>query len=139
MIAIVDTNVLVAGLLTRDVTAPTAVILDGMIRARFEFAVSEALATEYRSVLLYPRIAERHRLTERELDGLLVDLLDNALVREGNDKTYNVPDPEDLFLFQLLATLPEGVLVTGDKALLERGPQWAKTVSPKAFLNRIVE
>lgn len=136
MIAVVDTNVVVAGLLTRDVTSPTALILDEMLRGHLRFAVSEKLIAEYRKVLLYPRIAVRHRLNERELDGLLVDLLSNALVREGDDVAYEVPDPDDVFLFQLLATLSEGVLVTGDKALLKRGPKWAEVLAPDAFVKR---
>ena len=40
---IVDTNVVVAGLLTGDATSPVARILDGMLAATFPFVVSEAL------------------------------------------------------------------------------------------------
>ena len=48
---IVDTNVVVAGLLTASEASPddvdSACILDGMLAAAFPFVVSEALLAEY--------------------------------------------------------------------------------------------
>ena len=41
---IVDTNVVVAGLLTAQEASPVARILDGMLAAAFPFVVSEALS-----------------------------------------------------------------------------------------------
>ena len=51
---IVDTNVVVAGLLTKHEASPDARILDGMLGAAFPFVVSEALLAEYRTVLVRP-------------------------------------------------------------------------------------
>ena len=62
---IVDTNVVVAGLLTRTAGSPVARILDGMVLARFAFALSEPLLAEYRAVLLRPHIRARHHRTAR--------------------------------------------------------------------------
>ena len=42
-VAIVDTNVVIAGLLTAHATSPVGRILDGMLNAAFPFVVSEAL------------------------------------------------------------------------------------------------
>ena len=53
---IVDTNVVVAGLLTGNATSPVARILDGMLGAAFPFVVSEALLAEYRAVLVRPAL-----------------------------------------------------------------------------------
>ncbi|WP_309640015.1 PIN domain-containing protein, partial [Methylibium sp.] len=57
---IVDTNVVVAGLLTKDETSPVARILDGMLAAAFPFVVSEALLAEYRTVLVRPTLRKLH-------------------------------------------------------------------------------
>lgn len=46
---IVETNVVVAGLLTGNAASPVARILDGMLSAAFPFVVSEALLAEYGS------------------------------------------------------------------------------------------
>lgn len=54
---IVDTNVVVAGLITADVGAPAAHILDGMLSGKLAFVVSAALLAEYRDVLNRPSCA----------------------------------------------------------------------------------
>ena len=63
-----DTNVVVAGLLTADSSSATARVLDAMLGGTFPFVISEELLAEYRSVLLRPRIVERHGLPESEID-----------------------------------------------------------------------
>ena len=63
---IVDTNVVVAGLLTRDNASPVARILDGMLVAAFPFVMSEALLAEYRTVLVRPALRRLHGLTDNE-------------------------------------------------------------------------
>ena len=62
---IVDTNVVVAGLLTGNATSPVARILDGMLGAAFPFVVSEALLAEYRAVLVRPALRKLHGLKTR--------------------------------------------------------------------------
>ena len=51
---IVNTNLVVAGLLTKQDASPVARILDGMLGAAFPFVLSEALLAEYRTVLVRP-------------------------------------------------------------------------------------
>ena len=59
-VAIVDTNVVVAGLMTSREDSPVARVLDGMLAARFPFALSEALLAEYRVVLSRPKLRGLH-------------------------------------------------------------------------------
>ena len=66
-VVVVDTNVVVAGLLTGDDSAPTARVLNGMVAASFLFLLSSALLAEYREVLLRPKIQSRHGLSEDEM------------------------------------------------------------------------
>jgi uncharacterized protein len=47
---VIDTNVVVVGLLTSHPDSPVARILDGMLAAAFAFVLSEALLAEYRVV-----------------------------------------------------------------------------------------
>ncbi|MEX0450131.1 PIN domain-containing protein [Spiribacter sp. 221] len=49
---IVDTNVLVAGLITADRQSPTGRAVDAMLNGRLLFLLSPALLAEYRTVLL---------------------------------------------------------------------------------------
>lgn len=128
--AIVDTNVVVAGLLTRDAQSPVARILDGMLAARFSYALSEPLLAEYRAVLLRPHIKSRHRLTADDVDLLLTDLVQNAIVATPDRSTLIAPDPNDRFLWDLLAERPDGVLVTGDLQLVRAEDAPGKVMIP---------
>jgi putative PIN family toxin of toxin-antitoxin system len=79
---VVDTNVLVAALLTAQADSPTARTLDAMLDGSLMFVLSPALLAEYRAVLLRPRLAQRHGLTEAEVDELLATITANAIWRE---------------------------------------------------------
>ncbi len=67
-VVIVDTNVVVAGLLTGHEASPVARILDGMLAVAFPFVVSEALLAEYRTVLVRPKLRKLHGLTVAEVE-----------------------------------------------------------------------
>lgn len=49
---IIDTNVLIAGLLTRRLESPTVRILDAMLDGSLKFLLSSNLFDEYRAVIL---------------------------------------------------------------------------------------
>lgn len=131
--AVVDTNVVVAGLLTADSRAPTARILEGMRQGAFPFLVSTPLLAEYRQVLLRPRIRELHGLKEREIDLLLTEIARHAMVREP-PPTSGAPDPKDNHLWALVLSAPASVLVTGDIALLRRPAPGSQAFSPRQFV-----
>ena len=136
---IVDTNVVVAGLLAADDASPVARILDGMLAAAFPFVVSEALLAEYRAVLLRPRIRKLHGLTVDEVEALLVDIAQHAIVLVPRavpvaPAAQPAPDPGDQGLWDLLAARADLLLATGDKALLaDRGMQ-PRVVTPLSFV-----
>lgn len=115
---VVDTNVIVAALLTRRPDSPVARVLDGMLDAAFAFVLSEALLAEYRAVLLRPRIVRAHGLTEDAIDTLLTELAQHAIVLTPPAAAVPAPDAGDQLLWDLLACRPDLVLVTGDAALL---------------------
>ena len=71
---------MVSGFLTADGGSPVARVLDGMLAAAFPFALSEALLAEYRTVLRRPSLRQAHGLSLDELEGILVDLAQRAIV-----------------------------------------------------------
>jgi predicted nucleic acid-binding protein len=138
VIAVIDTNVVVAGLLTGRVDSPTAQVLDGMLTRRFTFLLSLPLVAEYRSVLLRPAIAGRHGLGAEEIDRLLTDIVANGkLLEPGTLAREDPPDAADRHLWELLAERSEAVLVTGDRLLIESPPSWTRVVSPADFVRQI--
>jgi len=130
---IVDTNVVVAGLLTANDASPTARILDGMLCAAFPFVVSEALLAEYRTVLLRPGLRKLHGLTVAEVDVILTDIAQHAIVLQPVSAAP-APDAGDQLVWELLATRADLLLVTADKLLRrDAGLQW-RVISLQAFV-----
>ncbi len=129
---VVDTNVIVAGLLTTRNDSPVARILDGMLAAAFPFAVSEALLAEYRDVLARPALRKAHALSKNEIETLVASLAEHAIVLVPVPAAP-APDPGDQHLWDLLVSRADLRLVTGDKRLLEHNPNSHRVISPRAF------
>ncbi len=132
---VVDTNVVVAGLLTGNDASPVARILDGMLTAAFPFVVSEALLAEYRTVLLRPGLLELHGLTVAEVETLLTDIAQHAIVLVPVAAPA-APDPGDQLLWDLLAARAGLLLVTGDKLLQRDTRLQARVIAPRSFIER---
>ncbi len=130
---IVDTNVVVAGLLTTHEASPVARILDGMLAAAFSFVVSEALLAEYRTVLVRPSLRKLHGLAVAEVDAILIDLAQHAIVLTPA-AAPPAPDPGDQLLWELLAAKTTLLLVTGDKLLLKDIGMRGRVISPREFV-----
>ena len=135
--AIIDTNVVVAGLITAEPQSPTSRILDGMIRGDFPFIVSVALLAEYRQVLARDRIRVRHGLSMDEIDGILTAIAANAIVREPVASEEVAPDPGDQHLWDLLASFSGAVLVTGDRRLIVEAADETSIVPPSGFVEQV--
>ncbi len=133
---IVDTNVVVAGLITRNDTSPVARILDGMLGAAFPFVLSEALLAEYRAVLVRPVLRKLHGLTVAEVEAILTDLAQHAIVLRpvSTPPAPLAPEPGDQLLWELLATKADLALVTGDKLLLKDAGMRGRVISPQSFM-----
>ena len=135
-IYIVDTNVVVSGVIGTDVNSPPACVVDAMLEGAFAYAVSPDLLDEYAAVLSRPRIVRLHLLDSAELDTLLADLVANAIWREplGSDRA---PDPDDDHLWALLGSFAHACLITGDAALVASPPESASVISPRSFVERL--
>ena len=134
---VVDTNVVVAGLVTGSGCSPVALVLDAMLSGTLVFLLSSALLDEYRSVLSRPKLVKLHGLTETQIDQLLVELTANAIWREPKSGTP-APDRGDDHLWALLSAYPGSILVTGDQLLLENPPIRNSVISPATWLSDFV-
>ncbi len=136
--AVIDTNVVVAALLTADVDSPTARILDGKCRGEFPFLLSTALLAVYREVLLRKKIRALHGLSKQEVDSLLTALAANAIVREPPHRD-GAPDKNDAHVWSLAESGKNCVLVTGDKLLLEHRPAKSHVMTPREFIHPLAK
>ena len=125
---IVDTNVIVAGLITHNPAAPTARLLDAVVSGQVRPLLSAALLDEYRAVLLRPKIRKLHGLGEAQIDELLARIVHHAMWREPAASGSSAPDKGDNHLWDMLYAEPAATLVTGDLRLLDTPPFEARVV-----------
>ena len=131
---IVDTNVVVAGLLTAQAASPVARILDGMLTAAFPIVVSPALLAKYHAVLVRPALRKLHGLSVKQIETILTDLAQHAIVLEPVAGPP-APDAGDQLLWDLLAARAELRLVTGDKLLLQGFGMRGRVLTPAEFFS----
>ena len=153
--AVIDTNVVVSGLLSGAADSPTGRIVDAMLAGTVLFVLSEALLAEYREVLLRPAIMERHGLTEAQVDTVLEGLVLNAGFREPasierltsqvgptgasavGEKAQHTPLGDE-HLIALLESVPGAVLVTGDRGLAQAMASTCAVATPAEFAATLV-
>ncbi|HEY3169901.1 MAG TPA: putative toxin-antitoxin system toxin component, PIN family [Thermoanaerobaculia bacterium] len=131
--AVIDTNVVVSGLLASLAASPTARILDGMLAGRFRFLLSVELLAEYRTVLVRPKIRRRNGLSPAEVDVLLTEITANGVVPDIESPAGVAPRRGDDHLWRILEASPSALLVTGDRRLAERPRGKARIMTPRAF------
>jgi putative PIN family toxin of toxin-antitoxin system len=135
--AVIDTNVVVSGLLTALSESPTARILDGMLAGQFRFLLSVDLLAEYRAVLLRSRIRSRHGLSGLQVDTLLTEIAASGVVLEVGSPATERERRGDRHLWRLLAQEPSAVLVTGDKRLFSKATKKSRVLTPRDFADRL--
>ena len=133
-VCVVDTNVVVSGLIGADASSPPARILDAMLAGRLIYLMSEPLLQEYSSVIRRHSLARLHGLKNKEIDVLLTDLVANAMWR-APVPTDDAPDAGDQHLWALLAAYPQSQLITGDQVLLRQPPAGISVISPRRFVD----
>lgn len=130
MRCVLDTNVLVAALLSR--RGAPADLLRMWLEGAFEVVVSPLLLAELRRVLAYTKI--RSRVSEAEAEAFLALLGEGATVVEdrSRDPSIRTEDPHDDFVVAL-AEASRAVIVSGDQHLLSMAGR-LPVQSPAEFL-----
>ncbi len=131
-IAIIDANVVVSGVVSSKEDSSVVLILEGMRSGSFRFLLSTPLFEEYREVLLRPKLRRLHGLEEGQIDEVLKELGTFATWLEPGP-AVSAPDPNDQHLWDLLASSPAAVLVTGDKLLIENPLEGRQVLLPWDF------
>lgn len=134
MRVVLDTNVLVSRFLSP--SGPPAQVFDLWEKQTFQLVVSDPILQEYRRVLLYKDIAERHGLSDEEVGELIEAMKYLALV--VNPKitiTAIARDPSDNKFLECALAGEAEFIVSGDPHLLDLGRyEGIEIVSPAAFL-----
>lgn len=120
MRAVIDTNVLVSGLLSA--RSHPAKVVDGWLFGRYEPVVSPELVNEYRDVVLRDKFARLGSRAERlrVLEGLL-DVSEVVYVEPVERICAVQAGPRDDMVLACAITGAAEFIVTGDSHLLELG------------------
>jgi putative PIN family toxin of toxin-antitoxin system len=132
--AVLDTNVIVSGVIGRHGRAPPAAIVDAWRLGRFEVTASRHIVAELARALESSRLVS---YTTREVRSAIVSLLaEHAVIVEEMANVSGVAThPEDDRVLATAVSARADYLVTGDRQLLALGSlQGVRIVSPTDFL-----
>ena len=110
---VIDTNVLVSALITRNENSPTVQILRFLVNGNIVPVYSEDIVKEYNEVLRRAKF----KLSESLIINLLKDIMDNgSKITELAKVTETMPDPKDIVFYAvtLSAQDKDAFLVTGN-------------------------
>ena len=110
---VIDTNVLVSALITRNENCPTVQILRFLSNGNIVPVYSDEIVKEYNEVLR----RDKFKLPEIIIINLLKDIMDNGLkVTELTEVNEVMPDPKDVVFYAvtLSAQDKDAFLVTGN-------------------------
>lgn len=132
--AVLDTNVLVSGLVSEE-GAPRR-SLDAWLEGHFTLVTSLHLMEELTHVLSYPRLARRLRLDEEEVAAILAALLSRAEVTPGQRHLPGATrDPKDDAVVACASEGQADYIVSGDQDLLVLGAhEEVRIVTPRRFV-----
>lgn len=135
--AVLDTNVFVSGLM--GVVSPPRQIVNAWLDGDFILVTSLYLIDELNHVLSYPRVVDRLRVSDAEVEAILAALLSQAEMVPGKLKLPGVTrDPKD---DPVVACAVEGkadYIVSGDQDLLVLEIfQGVQIITPRQFVELI--
>ncbi len=131
MLVVLDTNVLVSGLLNG--SGSPGQILDLLLDGKLQIAYDDRILGEYEDVLARPQL----HLDHSQVDAVISYLeLSGKFTEAESVSAAGYPDPDDLPFVEVFITARAECLISGNlrhfAPLLEKG---AKVYSPKQFLS----
>lgn len=134
----VDTNVYVSG--TTVSASPPGRIIRAWEERKINLALSEAIISEIRDVLIRPYFTAHLQMSTGQIDQYINDLRLGAIVVPGATEVNICRDPKDNMVFSCALEAKANFIVSGDKDILEvKSFQGIPVKSPKDFVEGILE
>src|SRR4030042_4619859 len=135
--AVVDTNVLVSGIISPK--SSPAKIINLWQNQAFILVVSKPILQELRQVLSYPKIARTYHLDKEKIDELLMGFSVFPEVCSPKERILVIKeDPDDNKFLEAAFSAKVDFLVSGDKHLLALGDyKGIEILTPRGFLRRL--
>jgi len=134
MRVVLDANVVISALITPQ--GAMAQVLDFWKQGVYELVLSPAILDEIARVAHYPRIQERYRLDDAEIDEFIRLLGEEATLIQTSFRVQAVvEDPDDDRYVECAVAAGADLIVTGDAHLLKLGDyQGIRMTKPGDFL-----
>ena len=134
MRAVIDTNVLISGFISRE--SYPAKLVDGWVEKRFEPVVSEEIIREYREVFARDRFSALGSVEERlKLLGTLLSFEHVVLVNPQERICMVKDDPGDDIFLECAAAGECEFIISGDQHLLKlKQYKNIKAITAKEFI-----
>jgi putative PIN family toxin of toxin-antitoxin system len=124
---VVDTNVLVSALLSKNPSSPTVQILEHLLNGDITPLVDDDILEEYQEVLSRPHFHFQHTIINR----IIQYLRRNGVRTDRTPFDEIVPDEDDRVFYEVALTVEESFLVTGN---LKHYPHVPKVITPAKFI-----
>ena len=127
MIVVLDTNVLVAGLLKP--FGPSAAVLRLAVAGRIRVVHDYRILSEYRDVLLRPAFG----FAPAAVDALLAQLEEDGVAVTPPPSAQRLPDPSDAPFWEAAEASRAEALITGNKRHFPKKSDRPRILSPAEF------
>lgn len=120
--AVIDTNIFVSALITRNSNASTVKVLESMFFHRFTPLYNDEIIAEYEDVLH----RSKFRLTEEQIRGVIDYVKKNGIDSSRFPYEGEMPDEDDRVFYEVALSEEDSFLVTGN---LKHFPKTPKVVT----------
>lgn len=115
---VIDTNVLVSALLTKNPNAATARLLGALQHRDIKLLYNEDILKEYREVLMRPKFC----LPIRDVIDILNFVVDEGIMSSRKQSREYFPDPKDVVFYEVALSKDDAYLVTGNIKHFPKAP-----------------
>ena len=108
--AVIDTNVLISGFLTKNTSSPTIMILDSLINGVIIPLYNKDILKEYHEVFRRTKF----NLPEEKINWILKQIMSEGVSTERVSSKEFFPDPKDIVFYEVAMSKNDAYLVTGN-------------------------
>ncbi|MBF1630032.1 MAG: putative toxin-antitoxin system toxin component, PIN family [Prevotella sp.] len=128
---VIDTNVIVSALITKNPNAATTRVLELALMGEIVPLYNQNILDEYLEVLT----RKKFKLKEDSIQYIIKTITINGIDTLRTSFLEDMPDEDDRVFYELSLSEPDSLLITGNSKHFPRTP---RVVSPSEFL-RIIE
>ncbi|MBQ8959245.1 MAG: putative toxin-antitoxin system toxin component, PIN family [Bacteroidales bacterium] len=128
--AVVDTNVIVSGMITSNSASPTAKVLDCLGEKHITPLYCEEILQEYENVLG----RERFHLPKEKIEKFLKMMKSDGIASSRVPSSEVSPDPKDVVFYEVALSKEDSFLVTGN---IKHFPKIDMVVTPAEMMEII--